>query len=366
MNKLIIRNFILILCVICFSSSDIYGQFSVVSITPSNGTANVDTATTLSITFSAAIDTSARFTYPGDFFISLFFTPDSLVHEPESITFSPDMHTVNLHNLHLHNFTDYRFCIFDAVNVSGDSLDTPYSFYFTTSSTFTNTATVSGIVGANPFGAMIFLFDSNPFEENESEWIDWAVAPPATGAYTVDYVPAGFYWPIVIRNLYLDEDGDIDIQNGSELGFYDTNSDYRPDSIFVSIGSAITGIDMILQNVFTQTAREPLNALSPIVQNWSSDAQLVEFGSDELLPDGNTLFWQYSYNSPSLLQSKSWLSVGDLIISIIDDSVNSDTTALPLNWLNSDTIMSIAENSGGFQYSEDVVILKYQSVINFK
>jgi len=352
MKKLIIRNFILILCVICFYSSNIFSQFSVVSITPSNGTANVDTATTLSITFSAAIDTSARFAYPGDFFISLFFTPDSLVHEPESITFSPDMHTVNLYNLHLHNFTDYRFCIFDAVSVLGDSLDTPYAFYFTTSPTITNTATVSGIAGANPFGAMIFLFDSNPFEEDESDWTEWTVAPPASGAYTVDYVPAGIYWPLVIKNMYLDEDGDIDIQNGSELAYYDSNNDYRPDSILVSPGAIISGIDMTLHDVFTQTARNPIPDLELIVHNWSADARLVEFETYDLLPDGYSMFWQFTYYSPLLLQSKSWLSVGDLVISIIDDSINTDTTALPLNWLDSDTIMSIAENSGGFQFRQ--------------
>jgi len=262
------------------------------------------------------------------------------------------MHTVNLHNLHLHEFTDYRFCIFNAASASGDSLDMPYSFYFTTSPTITNTATVSGIVGANPYGAMIFLFDSNPFEEDESEWTEWAVAPPATGAYTVDFVSVGYYWPIVIRNLYLDEDGDIDIQDGSELAYYDSNNDYQPDSIFVSSGAIINGIDMTMQDIFTQTARNPLADLDPIAQNWSSDAQLVEFGSYELLSDGYSMFWQFTYYSQLMLQSKSLLSVGDLIISIKDDSTNTDTTGLPVNWLDSDTIMTIVEINGGFQFRQ--------------
>jgi len=262
------------------------------------------------------------------------------------------MHTVNLYNLHLHNFTDYRFCIFDAVSVSGDSLDTPYAFYFTTSPTITNTATVSGIVGANPFGAMIFLFDSNPFEEDESDWTEWTVAPPASGAYTVDYVPAGIYWPLVIKNMYLDEDGDIDIQNGSELAYYDSNNDYRPDSILVSPGAIISGIDMTLHDVFTQTARNPIPDLELIVQNWSSDAQLIMFGGDELYPNGESLFWQFMYFSPSLMNFSQWLTVGDLVASMRIDSFVVDTTALPLNWLDSDTIMSIAESNGGFDYRQ--------------
>jgi len=194
MNNLFIRYSILIISIISFYSSSMFGQFSVVSTTPTNGTANVDTAGTLSVTFSAAIDTNASFLFPGGIFISLFFAPDSLVDEPDSITLSPNMHTVYFHNLHLSPFTDYRFCIFDAVSTSGDSLDMPYSFYFTTNSTITNNATVSGVVGPNPLGAMVFLFDSNPFEAEESEVESWGVVPNSSGMYTVDYVDSGFYW----------------------------------------------------------------------------------------------------------------------------------------------------------------------------
>ena len=340
----------LVLCCLIVFSSNIFSQFSVLSTSPVNGEANVDTAVTLSITFSAAIDTNARFVFPGDIFIELFFNPDSLVDAPDSITFSPDLHTVYFHNLHLEQFTDYRFCILNAVSTLGDSLDSPFAFSFTTNPAMSFNATVSGTVGPNPFGAMVFLFDSNPFEEYESFWGQWAVATPATGSYTVDFVAPGFYWPFVIRNFYVDEDGDIQIQNGSEFGYLDANLDYRPDSIFVSSGMNVTGINMTMSNVYFQTARNPVVNLNSIAQNWQLDAQLVEFGGYELLPNGTSLIWQYTYHSQSVLNSKIWLSAGDLFISIKEEWVNTDTTALPLNWLDSDTILSIAESNGGSDF----------------
>ena len=105
-----------------------YGQFLVVSTSPAHGTTSVDTAATFSITFNSAIDTTARFPYPGDLFISLYFEPDSLVSEPDSFSFSPDLQTVYFHNLHLSDFTVYRFIINDAVSQSGDSLEIPFNF----------------------------------------------------------------------------------------------------------------------------------------------------------------------------------------------------------------------------------------------
>ena len=95
-NRLLIFAIILTL-LICFQFS--YGQFSVVSTSPSHGSVNVDTSVTLSITFNSAIDTTVRFPFPGDFFMNLFFDPDTLVNEPDSITLSPDLQTVYFHNV---------------------------------------------------------------------------------------------------------------------------------------------------------------------------------------------------------------------------------------------------------------------------
>ena len=249
MRKILFRYLLIIICITCFYPLNIFGQFSIISVTPSNGTANVDTATTLSITFSAAVDTNARFLYPGDFFINLFYTPDSLVHEPDSITFSPDMHTVYFHNLHLSVFTIYHFAILNAVSINGDSLDVPYSFTFATNPMIPYNATVSGTIsfpGNEPAGAIVLLFDSNPFEMEESEIECWGVVSNSSGMYTIDYVDSGFYWIAALKGFYVDEDGDIQIRNGSKLGYFDFGNDYRPDSIFVFPGSNISGLDMSL------------------------------------------------------------------------------------------------------------------------
>ncbi len=353
MIKSIFHQLILIVFILSIFSSNSFSQFSVLSTSPINGTVNVDTATTLTITFSAAVDTNARFTYPGNIFIELFFTPDSLVDEPDSITFSVDMHTVYLHNLHLSEFTDYRFCILNAVSITGDSLDSPFTFSFTTNPAMSHNATVSGIIGPNPHGAMVFLFDSNPFEEDENYWGYWAVATPATGSYTVDFVAPDFYWPVVIRNYYLDEDGDIEIQDGSELGYLDFNGDLRPDSIFVFSGSNLTGVDMTMDDVYLQTARNSFDDINLIAQGWVFDATLVRFGGDELFPDGTSMFWQYLYHSQSLDNYKQWFLAGDMIVTIKGDELfEADTTALPPNWLDSDSIMAVAEANGGTEFRQ--------------
>ena len=97
-----------------------------VSTTPGDGSANLDTVVTFTITFNTAIDTSARFPFPGDFFLNILLQPDSLVGEPDTIYISPDLKTVTVENLTLAENTTYYFVIVDAVSQSGDSLDIPY------------------------------------------------------------------------------------------------------------------------------------------------------------------------------------------------------------------------------------------------
>lgn len=333
-----------------------YGQFLVVSTSPTHGTTGVDTAATFSITFNSAIDTTARFPYPGDLFISLYFEPDSLVSEPDSFSFSPDLQTVYFHNLHLSDFTVYRFIINDAVSQSGDSLEIPYNFTFTTNSIMPYTASVSGTInypGGDPEGAVVILFDANPFEtEEDGEVLNWTVVPSTSGIYTIDYVDSSFYWPFVIKDFFIDNSGEIELKHGGALGFLDNNGDNRPDSIYVNVGATFTGQNMTLADIYYQTARDPVPDLLTLAQAWSADAYLIQLGGDNFTANGNSLFWQYAFYSPALMQHKVWFSVGDLTTLVKPDSLGTDTSALPQNWLNSDTVMTIAEAHGGSDFRQ--------------
>ena len=192
--------------------------------------------------------------------MELFFNPDTAIGEPDSITVSPDLRTVYVHNLHLSLSTVYRFIITDAVSLTGDSLDIPYYITFTTAPSMPYNATVSGTISYpsnDPSGAVVVLFDANPFEEEEEgeeegEIKNWTIVPAPSGLYTIDFVDSSLYWPAVIKNFYIDEDGDIELKPGSQVGFLDENGDLRPDSIYVAIGADITHIDMTLSEVYPQ------------------------------------------------------------------------------------------------------------------
>lgn len=345
--------FIMIFSSILLFTTLSFAQFTVVSSLPANGTTGVDTATTLSITFSDPIDTTAHFPFPGEFFLNLFFYPDSLIGSPDSITMSPDLKTVYIHNLHLTGNTQYWFVVINAVNQSGDSLDMPASLVFSTGTSLP-TGQVSGTVsypGNTPAGVMVGLFDSNPFGEAESEPVVGVVVPAPDGNYSIDYVPDGTYWVIGIKNFYTDRWGEIEIKDGTGLGFYDSNNDRIADSIIVAAGSQTSGIDLSLANAFYQKARDSYSTVETMAQSWTADAMFVGAGSD-LNETGEGLFWQYLFYSPSLTESRSWMVAGNFMASSLSGAEPGDTTALPVNWLNSDTIMTVAEAAGGGDFRQ--------------
>jgi len=204
--------FCLLFLLLCGTVS-LYGQFSVISTTPGNGDVGVDTAATFTITFSSPLDTTARFPYPPELFMNLWIKPDSLISEPDSITLSPDMKTVYIHNLHLVTDVQYFFVILNAVNQNGDSLAMPYPIAFTTGNSLP-TASVSGTIsfpGDDPAGAIVVLFDGDLFgEEGYEKFV--TLVPNSSGNYTVDYVEPGTYWPAAVKNIYVDQAGEFELK----------------------------------------------------------------------------------------------------------------------------------------------------------
>ena len=343
-----------LLLVFLIHANHSYGQFFVQSTSPAQGATSVAPAATIAMTFNSAIDTSARFPFPRDFFINIFLFPDSLIGEPDSITVSPDLHTVYVHNLHLSLNTTYMIIIVNAVSQTGDSLEKPYSVLFSTGNSIP-TNTVSGTIsypGNDPAGTMVILFDKIPFGEENSYSLNGAVVPTSAGTYTVSLVEPGTYWPVAAQNLIVNQYGEIDIQPGSTLGFYDINGDGAPDSIEVTGGASISGIDITLFDVYPQTARDPYPNIETLAQSWAFDAQLVQLAGDAIKPDGTVLSWQYAFYSPSLMDYRSWVIIGDLIVMMEVDTAATDTVALPTNWVNSDIIMAEAEANGGSNFRQ--------------
>lgn len=328
-------------------------QLAVVSTIPINGATEVDTAGTISISFNAPLDTTARFPHPGDFYLNIYFYPDSLVGEPDSVIISSDLQTVNVHNLHLKENTTYFFIIANAVNQAGDSLSTPYSFLFSTASSLPQN-TISGTIShqdSDPVvGTLVFLFDANPFETEGVNAVNGTIVNSITGEYTIDYVAPGTYWPAAIKDFYIDEQLDIDFEDGSSLGLYDSNGDNQPDSIVVPPNQS--AINITLTKMVSKTARQAYSTIEPAALTWAADAVLILLSGD-LKSDGYSLFWNYIFYSPSLTEYKAWFNMGNMVVEAALTEPVSDTLAVPQNWLDSDNVMTIAEEHGGSDFRGD-------------
>ncbi|GAB4368258.1 MAG: hypothetical protein Kow0042_09320 [Calditrichia bacterium] len=337
-----------------FHAFTVFAQFTVVSTQPSHGATQVDTAGTLSISFNAPLDTSARFPHPEDFFLNLYLYPDTLVGDPDSITLSPDLQTVFVHNLHLAENTSYLIVVVDAVNQAGDSLDMPYSLMFSTGN-FLPANSVAGTISypsQNPMGSWVGLLDSEPFQEDGGEVVNGTIVQGSGGSYTIDFVEAGTYWPVAAKDFYIDEYGEPEFEEGSAIGFYDANQDHIVDSIQVTSGVPVVGVDIQLHTLVSQTSRVPFPAVQNAAQAWSPDAYLTGiYGTVE--PDGTALIWQYLFYSPGLNDQTGWLVFGDLLVRVAMEDSLMDTLAVPQNWLDSDTILAITETNGGSDFRQN-------------
>jgi hypothetical protein len=331
-----------------------YPQFSVVSFSPNHGSTNVDTSVNITMTFSAPLDTSARFPNPEDFFLNLYIFPDSLIGEHDSIAVSQDLTTVNVYGLSIVDNTTYLFMIVNAKSQGGDSLSSPARSLFTTGSSLPGNS-ISGAVSfpsGDPTGTAVFLFDGNPFNDSGSA-VNASIVPNSSGNYVIDDVEPGTYWPVAVKNLIVNEESEVDILPGSVLGFYDSNGDDSPDSLNVS--GNVSGIDISITELTLQTARDPYPSVLTVAQTWAADARLIQLGGDALDPNGNSLFWRYAFYSPSSMTYRIWMVLGNTVANVPPDSGDmfTDTSAVSENWLNSDVIMSIAEANGGSQFRQE-------------
>lgn len=326
-----------------------FSQFVVISTTPSNGATQVDPAGTIEIKFSAPLDTSARFDYPGQFYLHLLLYPDSLTGDPDLVAISPDLKTVSVHNLHLYPNTKYFLLIVDAVSTNNDSLAIPYLATFTTGNSLP-TATVAGQVSfpqGDPQGTLVALLSHSPFSEQDAETESGAIVQTPAGDFTINYTQAGTFWPVALKDFTITADADVEPAEGGAIGFYDPNGDGEPDSIVVATGEHVAGINIELFSLPSVTARHNYPAVLGSAQNWAADAFLVQMGTNEISVSGQALIWMYAFYSPGLQLARGWMSFGEMVMPLELTEPPMDISPLPENWLDSDQIAVIAEAQGG-------------------
>jgi len=347
----------------------ILSQLSVIATIPADGAINIEPTVTFKITFNAPLDTSVRFDYPQNFFLSLAIQPDTLMGAPDSITLSPDLKTVYVHNLHLWSDTKYLLFIDNAVSATHDSLSLPYLATFTTGASLP-TATVSGKVsssGADATGTAVMLLNAPLFSEQEAEVENATIIPTSAGNYTIKYVSSGTYWPVAVKDYRIDAAGDLEPNVGGSMGFYDPDVNGLPDSIVISEGQQMSGINMAMFSLAPVTARQNYATVEVSARSWASDATLVQLGAQEISPSGKAMGWMYAFYSPTLAAYRTWVAMGALVMPMEMEELPETTTALPTNWLDSDVVADSAEARGGSSFRAlypDVTIQAFLSTVD--
>jgi hypothetical protein len=233
--------------------------FSVTNSSPANNATNVTAGspTTIRVTFSAAVDTMVL-----GFLIAPVPTSFDRV-----ITLSSDGKTAIVGAL-LQANTAYTAVIYTAKDKSGNALTTPFQFTFTTGNSFPAgkvqgiSRTRSGGQAISPVGTLVgllkidlprvfalILTGQDPLDVLRNNLAALTVVTDETGAYSINNVLAGTYWPAAVKDV----DGNARLQpaplGADALGFYDdpiTNNDSvgREDSVLVAEGQTVTNIDI--------------------------------------------------------------------------------------------------------------------------
>ncbi len=327
-----------------------WAQFQVVSSSPADGTTNVPTQTTVSFTFSEALD--ATLPSPALPVRFLIVSPQDSV-QVDSVYFSADFKTLYLDVNQTAN-TDVVFVLSWAISANGDTLAHPYALNYTTKPNY-GSNTISGTV-IHPEGdatnTYVILTPYSVFEDDTSQGgpnnvLSATVILNATGNYTLDYVWDGVYW--VTAAYDANRDGFINPEQGDYIGFYDADGDGVEDSVIVQDGNP-TGIDIALFTFSPFTARQLVDSARALAHQIVQDQKLLFVGSwvDSIM-DGRSFYWYFIFYSPTLgyYTEISLGTFGEQIDTSQTSFIPSDLREIPTQFIDSDSIFQIVEQAGG-------------------
>lgn len=329
------RTFALVAFLLALAAAAV-GQVTVTGTSPANYATGVSTNTTVSITFSAAIDTNARFSSGETFLTNVDSTTDKY--------WSTDRRTVYW-NAVLQPNTVYFALVMSVTPAGGGYLQVPYVFYFTTAPAFpSNLYSVSGTIsqgtsGISPANALIVL-SATPFSGNSPQTITGAVAD-GSGNFAIPYVPAGKWYPVAAKDG--NGDGQIDPSAGDAIAF--------GDSVTVT-NADVTGLIVVLQS------------FSPVKYLDVRDAILAY--ADASLPANRELRMVTAWKMDSLARSNEWEFIYSVPGSPSHTAIRADALGVNLDtgggwdWIGSpdpitnllsaalpDTVLARAERMGG-------------------
>tara|TARA_R110000868_G_scaffold410693_6_gene699891 strand:- start:11035 stop:14199 length:3165 start_codon:yes stop_codon:yes gene_type:complete len=293
--------FLILLCSLSFFGSAAFAQtLNVVSTSPANGDFAVDTDSIV-ITFDQKIDFNIMFgdSIEPDFFF--FLIPEDSI-EYSGFSLSDDSLSV-IYEIELSENTDYTGFLINAIGVDGETLEEPYLFQFTTSSTvgeFIVEGTLpqpmlEKIHEDYPYEDIIVVLSEFPFDfgfdDDDDECFDEeceeddlrpsyvTFVNPETGAYRISGVREGEYFPVGL-NFFGDnleeEENEFFIP---EIYFYDTDENLVPNSITVNQTTAptdtLSGIDLRLLEIVPISFSDALEIAQQVIENLDNNPVIV-------------------------------------------------------------------------------------------
>jgi hypothetical protein len=306
MNKSLILIFVLLIPGLMLA------QFTVISTVPVNLSKNVPLYTTISITFSEALDTVAmNDKSEGTWFSNI----DSIA----SYGYSTDQKTSYV-NVVLKPNTNYFLAFTFAKAKSGAIMTTPHVYYFTTGADFSPysvSGTISpGTMNISPEGSVVALSKidfMNTDIDGTPPFGGWANVN-SNGTFTVPYVTNGKYWPLVAKDVNGDgminpgSDGDL-IVMGDSIIVNNASVSGLAMTFFsiMSVQPANLATNVPLNTTFSITFSEPVDtvALNENGDNWFTNLDsMVSYGyskdlktawSTHVLKPNKTYFVAFSY-----------------------------------------------------------------------
>lgn len=331
------RNFYILL--VAFATFSLaHAQLTVQSTEPANNATNVPLITTLSVTFSAAIDT----TYVLGRDNGLFWSIEN-VSAPH---YSADLRTVTF-DVALSPNTPYVIGIYYVRAAGGGSLQTPYGLVFTTGSSwppYTVSGNVlSGTTGIPSANALVLL-STTPMSQGNPNPVTGTIAD-GTGAFTMLHVADGTYYPLAAKDA--NGDGSIDPTRGDVIA--------TGDPVTIS-GGNMTGVNLtfaLLARVSLANAILIADSISATLPPDKSLRSIQGWGVDSI---GEAETWEFSYLMNSL-QSGYMVRVGamDRNYRTLDSgSVWWLATARPItnpgSAASSQVFLGNVENAGGREF----------------
>ena len=314
-------------------------QINVISTTPANNSTGVPIKTTISITFSAALDTSIHIDEKGLPMLIL-----TNVDSVDSITWSNGLKTLNAFAVLKPN-TSYTIGIVSAFGQGGLKLPAPYIFNFTTDTQFppyTVSGTVtSGATGVSPDSAIVGLSTMSIFAtEGPPPFVSLAVTN-ASGNFVLPHIANGTYYLIAAKDV--DRDGQIDPMKGKDVIAF-------RDSIVVN-NSNVSNISLAWLNIKPLHWKDAVAIADSLARQLPSDKKLRLVMGWDVDTTGRSFNWEFNYTSDSAKMGYS-VNAGTIFAQVfpMDSSMYywGPMMAFDVNAAaNADSFVTKLENAGG-------------------